>query len=354
MTGAWDTTGLLLDRYDEVDATSRACLTSSGFLYVSTPRLAFTLLRPRLELPETRRRRATARRPRRKTSRTCRRSRISGIGQRHELAARDLRLGAAAGQQRHAHLHRHGALDPFEARQRHEDVGRDVMLLEQPQHAVAHVRRIVVRDDRSAARTPTASPPCCCASGCDGCTSITSSSCPRTIEPSFGSAGWNVSTPKSRLPCATSAPICRAGMRRTSTCTSGCASRNRAMSGSTTCTEASLAPISTRPRRRSRRSLTARFGLLGQAQQPLGVVAQEPPGVGQRGVLGGPVEQPLADALLEPPDRLADGRLGPVQLHGGPGEAPFGGNLEEDAQFAQFHVLRSLRQLDKQSIIQTE
>ena len=77
--------------------------------------------------------------------------------------------------------------------------------------------------------------------------------------------------------------------------------------------------------------LDGAFGLLGQAQQALGVVAQQPAGVGQRGVLGGPVEQPLADALLEPADRLADRRLGPVQLHGGPREAAFGGDLEKDA-----------------------
>ena len=71
--------------------------------------------------------------------------------------------------------------------------------------------------------------------------------------------------------------------------------------------------------------------LLGQAQQTLGVVAQQAPGVGQGGVLGGAVEQPLADALLQPADRLADRRLGPVQLHGRPGEAPFGGDLQKDA-----------------------
>ncbi len=65
------------------------------------------------------------------------------------------------------------------------------------------------------------------------------------------------------------------------------------------------------------------LGLLGQAQQTLGVVPQEASGLGQRGILGGAVEQPLADAFLEPADRLADGRLGPVQLHGRPGEAPF-------------------------------
>ena len=79
------------------------------------------------------------------------------------------------------------------------------------------------------------------------------------------------------------------------------------------------------------------FGFFGEPQQALGVVAQEPAGVGQRGVLGGPVEQPLADAFLETPHRLADRRLGAVKLHGGPRKAPFGGHLEEDPQFGQLH-----------------
>ena len=79
------------------------------------------------------------------------------------------------------------------------------------------------------------------------------------------------------------------------------------------------------------------LGFLGQAQQPLGVVAEEPSGVGQAGILGRPVEQPLADTVLEPLDRLTDGRLGTVQLHRGPREAPFGGHGQEDAQFAQLH-----------------
>jgi hypothetical protein len=57
-----------------------------------------------------------------------------------------------------------------------------------------------------------------------------------------------------------------------------------------------LAPISTRPRR-SRADRDRGLGFLGQAQQPLGVVAQQAAGLGQRGVLGGAVEQPLADAL---------------------------------------------------------
>ena len=56
------------------------------------------------------------------------------------------RHGAPARQQRHTHVRRDGALDPFETRQRHEDVGRDVVLLEQSQHAIADMRWIVVRN----------------------------------------------------------------------------------------------------------------------------------------------------------------------------------------------------------------
>ena len=84
------------------------------------------------------------------------------------------------------------------------------------------------------------------------------------------------------------------------------------------------------------------LGLFREPEQPLGVVAQEPARVGQRGVLGGPVEQALADAFLEPPHRLADRRLGPVQLHGRPRKAPFGGHLQENPQFRQLHGFSSL------------
>ena len=73
------------------------------------------------------------------------------------------------------------------------------------------------------------------------------------------------------------------------------------------------------------------FRFLGQAQQALGIVPEEAPGVGQGGVLGGPVKQPFPDAFLEPPDGLADGGLGPVQLHGRPGEAALGRNLKKYA-----------------------
>ena len=44
---------------------------------------------------------------------------------------------------------------------------------------------------------------------------------------------------------------------------------------------------------------------------------EQAPGIGQRRVFGGAVEQPLADRLLETADGLADRRLGAVQFHRG-------------------------------------
>ena len=77
--------------------------------------------------------------------------------------------------------------------------------------------------------------------------------------------------------------------------------------------------------------LDGHLGLFGEAKQALRIVPEQPSGVGQRGVLGRPVEEALADALLEPADGLADGRLGPVQLHGRPGKAALGRNLKKYA-----------------------
>ena len=76
------------------------------------------------------------------------------------------------------------------------------------------------------------------------------------------------------------------------------------------------------------------LGFLREPQQPVGVVPEQPASFGQRGVLGGAVEQALPDAVLQPPDRLADGGLGPVQLHGGLGEAALGRDRQKHAQFA--------------------
>ena len=60
------------------------------------------------------------------------------------------------------------------------------------------------------------------------------------------------------------------------------------------------------------------LGLLRQPEHALRILLQELPGVGQSGVLGGPVEQPFPKAFLEPADGLTDGRLCAVKLHRGP------------------------------------
>ena len=151
-TGAWDTTGLLLDRYDEVNAArqrlpyvERILTASAGLTRPLVHRglpFFFSSSEPRNAAEACDRSPPLRKIEPHLTTQPDLRHR-----QRDELAARDLRFGAAPRQQRDAHLHRDRALDALEARQRHEDVGRDVMLLEQPQHAIADVRRIVVRDD---------------------------------------------------------------------------------------------------------------------------------------------------------------------------------------------------------------
>ena len=63
--------------------------------------------------------------------------------------------------------------------------------------------------------------------------------------------------------------------------------------------------------------------------------AAVPPRSGRR--CGRPIEQPVAELFLEAPDRLADGRLRPVQLLGGHREAALGGNGDKRAQILQLH-----------------
>ena len=78
-------------------------------------------------------------------------------------------------------------------------------------------------------------------------------------------------------------------------------------------------------------------GLAGQPEQALGVVLQQAAGLGQRAVAGRAVEQPLAQLVLDPADRLADGRLGPVKPPGGGGETPVGRNGEKRGQIRELH-----------------
>ena len=84
-----------------------------------------------------------------------------------------------------------------------------------------------------------------------------------------------------------------------------------------------------------------RLGLFGEAHQPLRVVAQHAPGFGQRALLRRSIEQPLAELVLEPPDGLAHGGLGAVQLGGGAREAALGRDGQKDLEFGQFHEVHA-------------
>ena len=253
-------------------------------------------------------------------------------GHRHgdQAAAGDLGDRAAARQQRHAELQLDRALDAVEARQRDHHVQRDVALLEQPQHALARRRRIVVRDDRLAARRPPSSPAGASRARATAARAAPARRCRPTTSSSPSSAGRNVSAPKSRLPCCTSTAICRAGTRRTSIAMSGnslAEARHqrqqrvdgRLVGANQHAPAAQIAQLAHR-----------RLGFLGQPHQPLPVVLQHPAGVGERAALRRSVEQLLAELVLETPHRLADGRLRAVHLGGGARETALVGHGQKD------------------------
>ena len=79
------------------------------------------------------------------------------------------------------------------------------------------------------------------------------------------------------------------------------------------------------------------FGLFLEPGQPSGVVQEYRAGLGELSALRGPVEEPLAQLVLETLHGLADRRLGPVQLCGRTGEAPFGRDGEKDVQLGEVH-----------------
>ena len=164
---------------------------------------------------------------------------------------------------------------------------------------------------------------------------MTSSSGPSPSESRPRSAGWNVTTPKSRLPCATSTPTWRDGnaphvdlnlrMRVAEAVDERQQRVHRAfVRADEHAAAAQVAQLAD--------------GLLGffrEAHQPLRVVAQHAAGLGQRALLRRSVEQPLAELVLEPPDGLADGRLGPMQLGRGPRKAALGRDGQKDLQFSR-------------------
>ena len=111
-TGAWDTTGLLLDRFEEVSAKSAASSVRRRILIVADRSTVSTPPPLRggvpLLLVESRQERrggvrSLAALP--NTIRTCRRRRISGIASATSSPRAISELGASARQQRDAHLH---------------------------------------------------------------------------------------------------------------------------------------------------------------------------------------------------------------------------------------------------------
>ncbi len=79
------------------------------------------------------------------------------------------------------------------------------------------------------------------------------------------------------------------------------------------------------------------FSVGGERQQPSGVLLQQAAGLGQGAVADGPIEQAIAELFLEPPDRLAHGRLGAMQLLGGDREAALRRYRHKCAQILQLH-----------------
>ncbi len=83
-------------------------------------------------------------------------------------------------------------------------------------------------------------------------------------------------------------------------------------------------------------------GIVTQVEQPLGILLQHAPGIGEQAFAGGAVEQRLADFLFQLVNGLADRRLGAMQLFRGPGKLPFPRHREKHFQLSQIHDLPAL------------
>ena len=79
------------------------------------------------------------------------------------------------------------------------------------------------------------------------------------------------------------------------------------------------------------------LGLRLELHEALRVVEQQLARLGQSAALRRAIEQPLVELVLEAPDRLADGRLRPVQPFRRAREAALGGDGEEDLQLGEIH-----------------
>ena len=114
---------------------------------------------------------------------------------------------------------------------------------------------------------------------------------------------------------------------------------NRSRSGRREWTAASLAPTMTRPRRTCWSSRTATSASAARLSNRDAYFLQQPSRFGQGAVADRAIEQPVAELFLEAPNRLADRRLGAVELLCGHREAALGGNGDKCAQILQLHEM---------------
>ena len=181
---------------------------------------------------------------------------------------------------------------------------------------------------------------CRAASGCSGWREQHELVAPSGIDCRPCSAGWNVSTPKSRLPVEQfgrnlprrDAPDVDHRLR---------VLRVEAFDERQQRVDGGFVGADDDPPAPDLLELAnRRFGVGGEPHQPLRVVLQQPAGLGERAVSGRSIEQALAQLLLQPADALADRRLGPVELRGGAEKLRSAATVRKTCQILELHDSR--------------
>lgn len=255
---------------------------------------------------------------------------------RGELSTRDLGQRAALRQQGHAETHLDRALDPVQARQPDLDVDRRVALLVEPEHPLAGRRRLVVGDHGLAAellhgdaRSSRQRMP-----GIDQHDELVVAEGEGLQAPLARREGQHPEVERAAehfpgdLPGRDAAHLdLGVGMIRTETLDDREQDVHRPFVGAD---QHAAAPQILQLANRV-------LGFRLELREALCVVEQQLARLGQTPALRGPVEQPLVELVLQPPDRLADGGLRPVQALRGAREAALVGDGEEDLQLGEIH-----------------
>jgi hypothetical protein len=252
------------------------------------------------------------------------------------MAARDLRERAAARQQRDADPHLDRALDAVEAGQRDLDVDRRLPALVGAQHAVARRRRIVVRDHDLASdflQRHAVAPRQRMFRRRQQHHVVAAErerlhAAIRRLEREHAEVEAAIEDGVGDLPGRHAPDVDDdVGMsHRESLDVRQQAVHGRFVGADDDAAAAHLLQLA-----------DGRLRLAGEPEEPLRIVLQEASGLGQRAVARRAVEQPLAQLILDPPDRLADGGLRPVQAPRRGRKAAIRGHREESRQVRQLH-----------------